>query len=112
MNGDETLKQFKAGKKTKLHFYEGKIWLFFLSLASRRLKLLKKWSPRFRKMRPDLSAVFETIGNTCFMFQQLADGRMVQAHEEPITFEAENDGPHQVHNSQDLRSEIPFHLAN
>ena len=34
MNGDETLKPFEAGKKTKLHFYEGKIWLFFLSLAS------------------------------------------------------------------------------
>ena len=91
MNGDETLKPFEAGKKTKLHFYEGKIWLFFLSLASRRLKLLKKWSPRLRKMRPDLSAVFETIGNTCFMFSA-ASFKMVQAHEEPITLKPKN-GP-------------------
>ena len=83
--------------------------IFVLGLAS-----VGKMVPLWKKMRPDLSvsslsirllSVSETIGNTCFMFQQLADGRMVQAHEEPITFEAENDGPHQVHNSQDLRRE-------
>ena len=97
MNGDETLslatRQFEAGKIDDGNtFTRGKIWLFFLSLASRRLKLLKKWSPRLRKMRPDLSAVFETIGNTCFMFSAAASFKMVQAHEEPITLKPKN-GP-------------------
>ena len=96
MNGDETLslasRQFEAGKIDDGNtFTRGKFGYFFLSLASRRLKLLKKWSPRLRKMRPDLSAVFETIGNTCFMFSA-ASFEMVQAHEEPITLNPKN-GP-------------------